>query len=100
MHGRDNASGSFRTEAAYSCGYNRPGLASGGWPTGSGVSSGCSHWGPTLPCRLRMPGKAGTKPRSFARSEEHTSELKSLMRITYAAFCLEKKKRTYETDRQ
>src|SRR3546814_5868312 len=26
------------------------------------------------------------------RSEEHTSELQSLMRITYAVFCLEKKK--------
>src|SRR3546814_6598474 len=27
------------------------------------------------------------------RSEEHTSELQSLMRITYAVFCLKKKKR-------
>src|SRR3546814_9156580 len=29
-----------------------------------------------------------------ARSEEHTSELQSLMRISYAVFCLKKKKRT------
>src|SRR3546814_20114177 len=28
------------------------------------------------------------------RSEEHTSELQSLMRISYAVFCLEKKKRS------
>src|SRR3546814_7693706 len=28
------------------------------------------------------------------RSEEHTSELQSLMRISYAAFCLKKKKHT------
>src|SRR3546814_10618801 len=28
------------------------------------------------------------------RSEEHTSELQSLMRISYAAFCLQKKKNT------
>src|SRR3546814_3194384 len=28
------------------------------------------------------------------RSEEHTSELQSLMRISYAVFCLNKKKRT------
>src|SRR3546814_6386230 len=28
------------------------------------------------------------------RSEEHTSELQSLMRISYAAFCLKKKKQT------
>src|SRR3546814_4463954 len=31
---------------------------------------------------------------SFSRSEEHTSELQSLMRISYAVFCLKKKKRT------
>src|SRR3546814_2457758 len=31
------------------------------------------------------------------RSEEHTSELKSLMRISYAVFCLKKKKNTYRS---
>src|SRR3546814_3158175 len=31
--------------------------------------------------------------RSPLRSEEHTSELQSLMRISYAVFCLKKKKR-------
>src|SRR3546814_4970433 len=31
---------------------------------------------------------------SVRRSEEHTSELQSLMRISYAVFCLKKKKRT------
>src|SRR3546814_1629460 len=30
----------------------------------------------------------------FGRSEEHTSELQSLMRISYAVFCLKKKKKT------
>src|SRR3546814_5988401 len=30
------------------------------------------------------------------RSEEHTSELQSLMRISYAVFCLKKKKQTSE----
>src|SRR3546814_2007384 len=30
--------------------------------------------------------------RSLRRSEEHTSELQSLMRISYAVFCLKKKK--------
>src|SRR3546814_9802424 len=30
----------------------------------------------------------------FPRSEEHTSELQSLMRISYAVFCLKKKKKT------
>src|SRR3546814_10327592 len=37
-----------------------------------------------------------------ARSEEHTSELQSLMRISYAVFCLKKKKKdqyhTYHTN--
>src|SRR3546814_2020717 len=32
----------------------------------------------------------------FKRSEEHTSELQSLMRISYAVFCLKKKKRNTE----
>src|SRR3546814_8252970 len=31
---------------------------------------------------------------TFARSEEHTSELQSLMRISYAVFCLKKKNTT------
>src|SRR3546814_8255066 len=35
------------------------------------------------------PGAAGTK--LYPRSEEHTSELQSLMRISYAVFCLKKK---------
>src|SRR3546814_10072527 len=36
---------------------------------------------------------AGTSPRDQPiRSEEHTSELQSLMRISYAVFCLKKKK--------
>src|SRR3546814_1266653 len=33
------------------------------------------------------------------RSEEHTSELQSLMRISYAVFCLKKKKTTYITEK-
>src|SRR3546814_5253678 len=33
------------------------------------------------------------RERGFVRSEEHTSELQSLMRISYAVFCLKKKKR-------
>src|SRR3546814_8070471 len=33
----------------------------------------------------------------FFRSEEHTSELQSLMRISYAVFCLKKKRQTHNT---
>src|SRR3546814_4884966 len=35
--------------------------------------------------------------RAWARSEEHTSELQSLMRISYAVFCLKKKKHNEHT---
>src|SRR3546814_4792361 len=42
----------------------------------------------------------GSTPRKTGmarRSEEHTSELQSLMRISYAVFCLKKKKYTQHT---
>src|SRR3546814_3479530 len=42
-----------------------------------------------LPVRRRAARRA---PRRTRRSEEHTSELQSLMRISYAVFCLKKKK--------
>src|SRR3546814_2838008 len=35
--------------------------------------------------------------RTISRSEEHTSELQSLMRISYAVFCLKKKKKNKHT---
>src|SRR3546814_2865254 len=38
-------------------------------------------------------GVGFTRSRCANRSEEHTSELQSLMRISYAVFCLKKKKR-------
>src|SRR3546814_7099131 len=36
--------------------------------------------------------RAADRPAGGKRSEEHTSELQSLMRISYAVFCLKKKK--------
>src|SRR3546814_2598384 len=39
----------------------------------------------------------GSKRRYSARSEEHTSELQSLMRISYAVFCLKKKNTQHTT---
>src|SRR3546814_1639634 len=38
--------------------------------------------------------RLGPRAPGSARSEEHTSELQSLMRISYAVFCLKKKKKT------
>src|SRR3546814_10022739 len=42
-------------------------------------------------CRW-MPSRTKAPPNCPPRSEEHTSELQSLMRISYAVFCLKKKK--------
>src|SRR3546814_7640996 len=39
------------------------------------------------------------RAKRVGRSEEHTSELQSLMRISYAVFCLKKKKTTYSNTR-
>src|SRR3546814_4418846 len=49
--------------------------------------SGCRGWRPKKPKKpvIVVP-----------RSEEHTSELQSLMRISYAVFCLKKKKKIHK----
>src|SRR3546814_10889286 len=39
------------------------------------------------------PNRKQRRGSTCARSEEHTSELQSLMRISYAVFCLKKKKK-------
>src|SRR3546814_7077986 len=51
-------------------------------PGGPGDAS-CFPCPRALPCQLDAT-------RGAARSEEHTSELQSLMRISYAVFCLKK----------
>src|SRR3546814_6218059 len=56
------------------------------------------EWSPDRCCcpHFRGPGIEGSAKSSLSRrSEEHTSELQSLMRISYAVFCLKKKK--YQT---
>src|SRR3546814_8092945 len=54
------------------------------------------------PARSRLrPARQGASPLPFRRgpcanrSEEHTSELQSLMRISYAVFCLKKTNKNY-----
>src|SRR3546814_3276536 len=62
------------------------------------------RWPPTLASRTSIPGCSTAlwgdrwrltavilTARKTRRSEEHTSELQSLMRISYAVFCLKKK---------
>src|SRR3546814_2657438 len=63
-------------------------------------SGGCERHGPGH----RGGGgdrQSGARHRGRApdRSEEHTSELQSLMRISYAVFCLKKKKKTPHTSK-
>src|SRR3546814_1387292 len=57
--------------------------------TGSGTISTSATYSSTC----TNPKKCN-KPET-TRSEEHTSELQSLMRISYAVFCLKKKNKTY-----
>src|SRR3546814_5208987 len=68
----------------------RPGLA--GRPASYGTGRGSRSLG----IISSRPGKDRVKTGHFLRflrSEEHTSELQSLMRISYAVFCLKKKKK-------
>src|SRR3546814_9445147 len=67
------------------------------------IHSGQPAAAPMRPATTAMPAeKAQVKGRKHSakspiatkdRSEEHTSELQSLMRISYAVFCLKKKKK-------
>src|SRR3546814_8477235 len=52
----------------------------------------------TVERNVPAPGAWGVSPNDplIARSEEHTSELQSLMRISYAVFCLKNKKTMYK----
>src|SRR3546814_9467586 len=49
-------------------------------------------------CRTRSRANITASAPRRGRSEEHTSELQSLMRISYAVFCLKKKKITPEIE--
>src|SRR3546814_8386693 len=59
-------------------------------------ASGPTMWLKSWAARDSIPGGAQAKQ----RSEEHTSELQSLMRISYAVFCLKKKKSKEHKRRQ
>src|SRR3546814_1773594 len=50
----------------------------------------CSSISGITPSKARAPSKIN-EPSHVDRSEEHTSELQSLMRISYAVFCLKNK---------
>src|SRR3546814_8834483 len=49
-------------------------------------------------CAPRLRLNSFASELSLPRSEEHTSELQSLMRLSYAVFCLKKKKQSKHVD--
>src|SRR3546814_9183186 len=65
-------------------------LASSPGHPGNRVTGRCSSSKLRIECSRSPPAAA-------KRSEEHTSELQSLMRISYAVFCLKKKKKYMKT---
>src|SRR3546814_7162913 len=88
------------------------GLFEIGWAIGLKYTEGFTRLWPTVGTVLAMIislGLLGIAMKSLpvgtayavwvgvgaVRSEEHTSELQSLMRISYAVFCLKKKKKDY-----
>src|SRR3546814_2651853 len=58
-------------------------------PTSSAFPSTCMPW--KQPEMAMIIPKTGAFTNQTYRSEEHTSELQSLMSISYAVFCLKKK---------
>src|SRR3546814_6915049 len=81
----------FRSARGRACEYaGDRGTHPGGWidPGRTGRANGAQRTGAAAQGR-RLPG------RGYLRSEEHTSELQSLMRISYAVFCLKKKKKNH-----
>src|SRR3546814_7410942 len=78
------------------------------WEKGGEFAHGFTYSGHPVPCAVALENIAIIEEEDLvarvredvgpylrqrlARSEEHTSELQSLMRISYAVFCLKKKK--------
>src|SRR3546814_9137389 len=66
----------------------------------AGLRFDTARWTHRLGCRSGFDGShhilsdGAALHRIWLRSEEHTSELQSLMRISYAVFCLKKKTNT------
>src|SRR3546814_1331628 len=95
----------FRSEAAPLGGLARPRLPAGARPPQArgrrsggrlrrlSLSADHCGGGPPRPARGAARAELGARAGQPARSEEHTSELQSLMRISYAVFCLKKKKK-------
>src|SRR3546814_7926618 len=75
-------------------------IIGGGMPVGAygGSRELMQQIAPSGP--IYQAGTLSGNPVAMARSEEHTSELQSLMRISYAVFCLNKKKNNDKLNNQ
>src|SRR3546814_9000004 len=72
----------------------RPGWHRYRFPGGPGRDPHGAHREPDRALQDPREGQPfAARPLDDGRSEEHTSELQSLMRISYAVFCLKKKKK-------
>src|SRR3546814_7686628 len=81
--------------------FSRAGLAKSRWPPGGAVSKPPeifldAIFATAYQLRLVYANETELQGRTnyATRSEEHTSELQSLMRNSYAVFCLKKKKKS------
>src|SRR3546814_1831819 len=97
----------FRSRGLCPCRAARRTTARRAVPVRRPQPAGCRAGGRRLAARVAgHAGDGGFDPpdrrhhRGVRRSEEHTSELQSLMRISYAVFCLKKKtkKKTKKTE--
>src|SRR3546814_2585613 len=81
--------------AGSGAGAGSAGLASAGSGVGIGAEGPPAnrHNSPP-PTASNNASISSSPPPTVCRSEEHTSELQSLMRISYAVFCLKKKNKT------
>src|SRR3546814_4612198 len=65
------------------------------------VAGSSSEYQPARRCPTSEPAMSSARSPSMSlRSEEHTSELQSLMRISYAVFCLKKKNKQHHIAKQ
>src|SRR3546814_9345965 len=103
MHAFSGRGRASHTLAMAQCGRRsaRPVVAGGPTPAGGWATGGPADRA-TSACDVG-PGRSAQRPSTATgcstdvvphRSEEHTSELQSLMRISYAVFCLKQKTST------
>src|SRR3546814_4778008 len=76
-----------------SVGYSLNSTCGSSWkPAFQRCQSASTTWMSCAPCSTSIGRPTDLASATGSRSEEHTSELQSLMRISYAVFCLKKNK--------